>query len=489
MCEDNKYHVIPTSCQQQIRLGRKRGNPLPLFLFSMKKRIFLSIVFSAILVATAYVGTAEAQNFKLLLGPLVPECGKNNICTVCDIFKLIENILNFFYTVTSIMATLTLAWGGFLMIMPYLGGGQAMAERGKSIIKGSFIAILIIFFAWLGIDTILKIVGQTGGVLPAQIKNGGITYLPWYKIVCVAPKIEVTENRDDHEPPDNDVGKKCDLVPGTTSVEFCSTSALGDCPGSRSHICECTSWDIVTDKCLEKKWGPFSTCKLDTTKGPCDPKKPKLNGKLGDYDGYDKETLDKQLAEPPEGTAIKANEENVICNISALRDYNETIDNASRDYGVSSNRIKAIIIVESGGRPGAQSRDNDSKSSYGLMQIRPETARGYDLTLTSDSDAIEKLKDPYYNIWLGTKYYSDLQKRYKGDKGLASAAYNGGPAANRDSVDCPGKKRWQCEWDNTAHTLRNERPGHPGYGITRRYIPKVQNTENAISQGSEGPCI
>lgn len=455
----------------------------------MKKGIFLSIVCSAILVAIAYAGTAQAAlNFKFLTG-LVPACGKDNICTICDIFRLIENILNFIYTMTSIVATLTLAWGGFLMIMPYLGGGQAMAERGKKIIKGSGVAILIIFFAWLGIDTIIKIVGQTGGLIPAQIKNGGVAYLPWNEIVCVAPKIEVPKDRGGGgEPPDNDVGKKCSLAPGTAGIESCSTPALGDCPGFRSHICECTSWDIVTDECLEKKWGPFSKCALDTTKGPCDPKKPKLNGKLGEYDGYDKETLDKQLAEPPEGTAIKANEENVICNISALRDYNETIDKASRDYGVDANRIKAIIVVESGGRSGAQSHDNDGKSSYGLMQIRPETARGYDLTLNSDSEAIEKLKDPYYNIWLGTKYYSDLQKRYK-NKDLASAAYNGGPAANRDSVDCPGSRRWQCEWDNKTHDLKNERPGHPGYGITRRYIPKVQNTENAISKGSGGPCI
>lgn len=181
--------------------------------------------------------------------------------------------------------------------------------------------------------------------------------------------------------------------------------------------------------------------------------------------------------EPPEGTGLSpSTNPSSNCN-PAIASY---LQGANLN-GVEEKRVAAIIQSESSGRASISSLDNDGKRSYGLMQVRTDTARLYDSSLAnlSDSQVGDKLvNDPSYNINIGTKYYADLSRKY-GDPTLAHTAYNGGPLANRASVNCPGVRRWQCEWDNNEHTLPNERPGHPGYGPTRKY---VQNIDKYYSQ-------
>lgn len=203
-------------------------------------------------------------------------------------------------------------------------------------------------------------------------------------------------------------------------------------------------------------------------------------------DGYPRSVCEKQLAEPPEGTSIDLNEKNGLC--APTSQFNQFINEASEIYGIPAARIRAIIMVESRGDPRAVSDDNDGGHSYGLMQIRPDTARTLDSSLAgkSDREVIEKLQDPRYNITKqGTKYYKQLKDKY-GSNDLASAAYNGGPVANYPSVNCAseGVRRWQCKWDNNEHTIPNARPGHPGYGHTRTYVPKVANLESKIVAGA-----
>ncbi len=150
-----------------------------------------------------------------------------------------------------------------------------------------------------------------------------------------------------------------------------------------------------------------------------------------------------------------------------------------RINGVDSNLVKAIIQAESSGNKNAIHVDKDGKASYGLMQVRPDTAKRYDSTLANLSDAQigEKLKDPDYNVKLGTAYLQDLASKYNGDLDKVIAAYNGGPGANKSSRDCPGSMRWQCEWDNTAHTIPNT-----GYRVTRNYVVKVNNYYSQLSK-------
>ena len=90
------------------------------------------------------------------------------------------------------------------------------------------------------------------------------------------------------------------------------------------------------------------------------------------------------------------------------------IAKASRKYGVEVGLIKAVIKAESNFNPTAVSH----AGARGLMQLMPATAR---------SLGVNDSFDPEQNVMAGTRFLSDLLKRYNGDIDSALAAYNWGP--------------------------------------------------------------
>ncbi|MBI2056504.1 MAG: transglycosylase SLT domain-containing protein [Candidatus Sungbacteria bacterium] len=362
--------------------------------FRTTSLIFLLFAFSA--------SIAQAQtNFKFF-GPLVPACGDKNICTACDIFKLLQNLINFGMSAAVIIAIVMLAYGGILMLFATASPG--LLEKGKKIIKNSLFGVVIVLVSWLAIDTLIKIlVGQEiVGSGAAQIKGIG---RPWNEIECNSPAFPTVDNTKKNE----------DIIDGKTGADI-------------------EAWESTT----------------------------------GD-----------------EGMALKNPIGDAACANTST--YNDAINEASARYGVSPERIKAIISVESGGRTDAMSTDNDGGHSHGLMQMRLETARDLD-----SKASLVKLADPAYNIMKGTQYYSQLRQEfapkattvYSADD-LASAAYNAGKKAIQPSANCSKERmfRFECEWDNNEHTLPNSRDGHPGYGVTREYIPKVNSVEQKFKTG------
>jgi len=163
-------------------------------------------------------------------------------------------------------------------------------------------------------------------------------------------------------------------------------------------------------------------------------------------------------------------------------ELNARIERFANDYGIDPARLKAIIAAESSGNPDAEHMDKDGKSSYGLMQIRPDTLRTLDPSLrdVSDEELARRLKVPSYNLDVGTKYYASLLEKYKGDETLASAAFNGGPGANGKSLHCPGIRRWQCEYDQLGCYKTGVTGCTPntGYRVTREYVQKIDDLEN-----------
>ncbi|MBZ0182622.1 MAG: transglycosylase SLT domain-containing protein [Melioribacteraceae bacterium] len=94
--------------------------------------------------------------------------------------------------------------------------------------------------------------------------------------------------------------------------------------------------------------------------------------------------------------------------------FNPIIKEASSKFGISENIIKSIILTESAGNPKAISK----AKAKGLMQLMDGTAKDM---------GVKNVWDPQQNIFGGTKYFSQMLKKYDGDVELALAAYNAGP--------------------------------------------------------------
>lgn len=92
----------------------------------------------------------------------------------------------------------------------------------------------------------------------------------------------------------------------------------------------------------------------------------------------------------------------------------DSVDKASRKYGVEKTLIMAVIKQESDFNPNSTS----GAGAMGLMQLMPGTARELGV---SDAYNVEQ------NVDGGTKYLKGLLDMYGSTKELALAAYNAGP--------------------------------------------------------------
>ena len=123
--------------------------------------------------------------------------------------------------------------------------------------------------------------------------------------------------------------------------------------------------------------------------------------------------------------------------LERLAPFEPHIQQASRQYGVDANLIRAVILAESSGNPQAVS----SKGAKGLMQLMDSTAQML---------GVQNPLDPEENIKGGTRYLSQLLQQFNGKVDLALAAYNAGPTAVK------------------------KHQGIPPYRETRQYVAKVQ---------------
>jgi soluble lytic murein transglycosylase-like protein len=133
------------------------------------------------------------------------------------------------------------------------------------------------------------------------------------------------------------------------------------------------------------------------------------------------------------------------------RVYDAIIAEASAEYGVDIELVRAVIRAESRFDPMAES----GAGAKGLMQLMP---------ILSKELGVQDPFNPRENIFGGVKYLSKLLDRHNGDVTLALASYNAGPR----NVD-----RYK---------------GVPPFKETRGYVKKIRGMM-AEARDTSGPVV
>ena len=395
-------------------------------------------------------------------------------CTICDLISLAQNLMNQAITYFAApIAALMLGYGGFLMVIAGVRGGSAQSfTQGKKVLTNAVIGIVILFTAWLMVDTLLKSIGYSTA-------NFG----PWNVIQCESPAISVPSHHACN------AEKQCVVVKGLKGGDECK-------PDSKLNNC------VEHYGCNPEK----KVCELVKTPG------------LDSCKGAD----DTETCAPAAEDICKG----VICNDSNVDtykpdpkadcvlngNYNEAILEGMKRSGKIVGKdiitgenidtlkmVKAIMAVESHG-----SYKPSAKGACGPMQIVP--SRIYASECRVDPDEVDKTSDgtcpPFYqnpdnlaaSVCIAVKKMINASTRCgKSLRGIA-AGYNGGGDACNPSVDCGSLAgsgqckinaqqtgdtvRWECPYENPAHTACNAGRKEGSFEETRRYAPKVMQCYN-----------
>lgn len=138
--------------------------------------------------------------------------------------------------------------------------------------------------------------------------------------------------------------------------------------------------------------------------------------------------------------------------------YQNEISFYSKQYGVESNFVLAVIKAESNFKKDATSR----RGAMGLMQLMPSTAAWIGEQLDEpECTTLAEFYEPERNIRYGVWYLSDLREEFKKNPVLMLAAYNAGRGNVHEWMNLYG-------WDMNFKDI-DEIP----YAETREYVKKV----------------
>ena len=144
--------------------------------------------------------------------------------------------------------------------------------------------------------------------------------------------------------------------------------------------------------------------------------------------------------------------------------------------------MKANMVEESACDITARSKQTTSGVAVGLFQQLPATAQAYasacNVNVTIDASWLSNPSNVDSIICIQKQFILALQNSCGTNPLDIAAAQDGGPGVCQPSADCttdtscvPGNtsvERWECPWDDTAHTLYNT-----GYEESRNAAKKI----------------
>lgn len=113
-----------------------------------------ALIFASLaLVAFAVPSSALAAGASFF-GPIVPEACRACPCGFAGVMQIIQNLMNFGISISIIIATLIVAWAGFMYITSSANPeGRSTANK---MLMNAIIGLLIVLSAWLIVDFVMK---------------------------------------------------------------------------------------------------------------------------------------------------------------------------------------------------------------------------------------------------------------------------------------------------------------------------------------------
>lgn len=103
-------------------------------------------------------------------------------CTICHVFILGQNILNeLIFKIVPLVGALIAVWAGFRMILER--GNPTEWNKAKQMLWYVFLGVLIIYGAWIIVNTILVATGFLRAEIPIELGKI-IKVADWFKINC-----------------------------------------------------------------------------------------------------------------------------------------------------------------------------------------------------------------------------------------------------------------------------------------------------------------
>jgi hypothetical protein len=132
------------------------------------KKIYLPIFILLMLLFFVFLPQAQAA------GGLIP-CGPGKApCTICHVFELIKNIINFLVIyVTAPLAGLLFLWGGIMMITS--GGSEDKFKKGKTMFVNTVIGAVIVLASWAIVNTLITTLASN---------TSGVNVVNWWVVNC-----------------------------------------------------------------------------------------------------------------------------------------------------------------------------------------------------------------------------------------------------------------------------------------------------------------